>query len=133
MVSYDQIFENNRRWAGEKRRHDPQYFPNLAREQRPQYLFIGCSDSRVSAEDIMGAEPGEVFRSSQHRQRGFEQRPERGRRHRVRRGASEGETHHRLRTLQLRGRARAMQAEDLGLLNPWLRNIRMCIAFTKTN
>jgi len=61
MVSYDQIFENNRRWAELKRLKDPDYFVKLASAHNPDYLFIGCSDSRVPADAIMGVEPGDVF------------------------------------------------------------------------
>ncbi len=55
------LFEHNRRWADEKRRDDPDYFRKLASLQRPEYLWIGCSDSRVPANVITGLEPGEVF------------------------------------------------------------------------
>jgi carbonic anhydrase len=58
---YVQVFENNRRWVANKRERDPDYFARLAREQHPDFLFIGCSDSRVPANKIMGLEPGDVF------------------------------------------------------------------------
>ena len=57
----DQLFKNNRLWAQERLEQDPTYFRNLAAIQRPQYLWIGCSDSRVPANVITGLEPGEVF------------------------------------------------------------------------
>ncbi|NOY49503.1 MAG: carbonic anhydrase [Chlorobi bacterium] len=57
----DRLFENNRKWVSEKLGLDANYFKNLAKGQAPQYLYIGCSDSRVSAEAMMGAEPGELF------------------------------------------------------------------------
>ena len=60
-LTYKQVFENNRRWVTEKRASDSEFFVKLAEEQRPDYLYIGCSDSRVPAEIFMGAQPGEVF------------------------------------------------------------------------
>lgn len=58
---YEKIFENNRKWVEEKTRNDKDFFAKLSKEQRPDFLFIGCSDSRVPANEIMGLEPGEVF------------------------------------------------------------------------
>jgi carbonic anhydrase len=55
------LFENNRAWAARMRAADPDYFPRLARLQAPRYLWIGCSDSRVPANEITGLAPGEVF------------------------------------------------------------------------
>jgi carbonic anhydrase len=55
------IFERNKTWIGEKLRLDHDYFKKLAEGQNPEILYIGCSDSRVTAEDMMGAKPGEVF------------------------------------------------------------------------
>ena len=55
------IFENNKKWVESKLAGDKDYFENLARDQNPDYLYIGCSDSRVPANEIMGLEPGEVF------------------------------------------------------------------------
>ena len=55
------IFENNKKWVAEKLHQDPQYFEKLSQGQHPEYLYIGCSDSRVTAEDLMGVLPGEVF------------------------------------------------------------------------
>ena len=55
------LLDNNRRWSEERRRDDPRYFDRLSNLQRPQYLWIGCSDSRVPANIITGLEPGEVF------------------------------------------------------------------------
>lgn len=61
MDRYQEIFENNRRWVAEKTAAEKDYFERLAEEQRPEFLFIGCSDSRVPANQIMGLGPGEVF------------------------------------------------------------------------
>jgi carbonic anhydrase len=58
---YQSVFENNRRWVEEKRAEDPEFFARLAREQKPAFLYIGCADSRVPANEIMGLEPGQVF------------------------------------------------------------------------
>lgn len=61
MASYEQIFENNRAWVASKLKDDAAFFEKLARDQEPDYLYIGCSDSRVPANEIMGLEPGELF------------------------------------------------------------------------
>ena len=61
MITYEKIFENNAEWIAEKQATDVNFFEKLAKEQNPDYLYIGCSDSRVTAEDMMGAAPGEVF------------------------------------------------------------------------
>lgn len=58
---FDKIFENNKKWISEKLSLDAQYFEKLSKGQHPEYLYIGCSDSRVTAEDLMGVGPGEVF------------------------------------------------------------------------
>ncbi len=55
------LFENNRRWASHIQAEDPEFFRTLARQQNPKYLWIGCSDSRVPANEIVGLRPGEVF------------------------------------------------------------------------
>ena len=55
------LISNNRRWAERKRAEDPEYFSRLASQQNPEYLWIGCSDSRVPANQITGLAPGEVF------------------------------------------------------------------------
>jgi carbonic anhydrase len=61
MRSLPEIFEKNRAWSERIRRADPDFFPRLSRQQRPQYLWIGCSDSRVPANQIVDLAPGEVF------------------------------------------------------------------------
>ncbi len=55
------LFENNRRWAKKITEEDPEFFSKLSKQQAPEYLWIGCSDSRVPANQIMGMLPGEVF------------------------------------------------------------------------
>ncbi len=61
MQALDQLFENNRRWAEQMTQHDPLFFQRLANQQTPEYLWIGCSDSRVPANEIIGLLPGELF------------------------------------------------------------------------
>jgi len=61
MQYLPELFENNRRWAAERLASDPQFFARLAGLQTPPYLWIGCSDSRVPANDIVGLLPGELF------------------------------------------------------------------------
>ena len=55
------LFENNKAWADNIRERDPNFFLGLSRQQSPQYLWIGCSDSRVPANEIVGLLPGELF------------------------------------------------------------------------
>ena len=57
----DDLLRNNREWAEQVRRDDPAFFKRLSGQQAPKYLWIGCSDSRVPANQIMGLAPGEVF------------------------------------------------------------------------
>ncbi len=61
MDKFSKIFENNRQWIEEKLSLDPQYFDRLAAGQAPEFLYIGCSDSRATAEELMGMQPGDVF------------------------------------------------------------------------
>ncbi|HZJ35146.1 MAG TPA: carbonate dehydratase [Gillisia sp.] len=58
---YKKIIENNKKWVENKLELDPQYFEKLAKGQKPPLLWIGCADSRVPANEIIGAQPGEVF------------------------------------------------------------------------
>ncbi len=60
-MDFSKIFENNEKWIADKLSGDPDYFNNLSKGQHPEFLYIGCSDSRVTAEDLMGVQPGEVF------------------------------------------------------------------------
>jgi carbonic anhydrase len=61
MTDLDALLRNNRDWAEQVRREDPRFFERLSQQQAPKYLWIGCSDSRVPANQIMGLAPGEVF------------------------------------------------------------------------
>ncbi|MFL0685641.1 MAG: carbonate dehydratase [Algoriphagus aquaeductus] len=58
---YKQLLENNKKWVSTKLDLDPQFFERLANGQQPPLLWIGCADSRVPANEIIGAQPGEVF------------------------------------------------------------------------
>ena len=60
-MGFNRIFENNEKWIADKLALNPTYFEELAKGQSPEFLYIGCSDSRVTAEDLMGVKPGEVF------------------------------------------------------------------------
>lgn len=124
MTTYEQIFENNKQWVARKKASDEQFFENLAKGQDPDFLYIGCSDSRVTAEELMGSEPGEVF---VHRN--------------IANLISNADLnvmsviHYAVACLKVKhivvcghydcgGVKAAMQAEDMGILNPWLRNVR---------
>ncbi|MBO2008861.1 carbonic anhydrase [Hymenobacter negativus] len=61
MAGLSKILENNKRWVSDRNAKDPNFFKNLANGQKPKYLFIGCSDSRVPASGITGTGPGEMF------------------------------------------------------------------------
>jgi carbonic anhydrase len=61
MCSLDSLFENNREWSARCTGQDPHFFTRLAGQQTPRYLWIGCSDSRVPANEIVGLRPGEIF------------------------------------------------------------------------
>jgi carbonic anhydrase len=61
MPTLEKLLENNITWANEKKQKDPKYFEKLAHQQKPEYLWIGFSDSRVPANQIVNLQPGEVF------------------------------------------------------------------------
>ncbi|PLK50611.1 carbonate dehydratase [Uliginosibacterium sp. TH139] len=60
-ISPSELFERNRTWSQKERDNDPEYFSRLVQQQSPEFLWIGCSDSRVPANEIIGLAPGEVF------------------------------------------------------------------------
>lgn len=118
------IMENNKEWVAEKTGVDPEFFVNLAKGQSPKILYIGCSDSRVTAEEMMGVSAGEAF---------------------VHRNVANMVTsidlnvmtviNYAVNVLKVEhvvicghygcgGVKAAMESADLGILNPWLRNIR---------
>ncbi len=123
-MELEKIFKNNELWVAEKLALDPNYFEKLSQGQAPEFLYIGCSDSRVTAEDLMGAKPGEIF---------------------IHRNIANmiisidlnamSVINYAVRHLKVKhvivcghyecgGVKAAMQSTDLGILNPWLRNIR---------
>ena len=61
MESYQKLLLANKAWAAEKLQLDPAYFTNLAADQKPEFLWIGCSDSRVPSDQVTGTQPGEIF------------------------------------------------------------------------
>jgi len=61
MPPLPELFTNNRRWADQQLARDPEFFARLAGQHKPRYLWIGCSDSRVPANEIIGLPPGDVF------------------------------------------------------------------------
>ena len=61
MKALPPLFENNRKWAAQISQSDPSFFSKLAQQQNPEFLWIGCSDSRVPANEIIGLLPGELF------------------------------------------------------------------------
>ncbi len=126
------IFKNNEEWVKQKLNLDPEYFKDLSKGQNPEILYIGCSDSRVTAEELMGGQPGDVF---VHRN--------------IANLVSNNDLsamsviEYAVGTLEVKhivvcghyycgGVKAAMQAADLGLLNSWLRNIRDVYRIHKT-
>ncbi len=124
MTSYEELFENNKRWILKKTGTDADFFTELASDQNPDYLYIGCSDSRVSAEEMMGLGPGEAF---------------------VHRNIANlvnnvdlnvmSVINYAINNLGVKhiiicghyncgGVKAALQPKDMGILNPWLRSIR---------
>jgi carbonic anhydrase len=123
-MNLKQIFLNNEKWISEKLAVDPDYFENLSKGQSPDYLYIGCSDSRVTAEDIMGVQPGEVFvhRNIANMVISIDLN--------VMSVLNYAVDHLKVKHVIVCGHyycggvKAAMVAKDLGILNPWLRNIR---------
>lgn len=118
------IFENNRSWVDEKLKLDENYFANLSEGQSPEILYIGCSDSRVTAEEIMGAAPGEafVYRNIANMVSNLDLSAMSVINYAV--------VHLNVKHIVVCGHyycggvKAAMQNNDLGILNPWLRSIR---------
>ncbi len=122
--TYNQIFENNKKWAAEKKADNQDFFTHLAKDQSPEFLYIGCSDSRVTAEDLMGLNPGEVFihRNIANVVNNIDMNSISVIQYAV--------EHLKVKHIVVCGHygcggiKAAMQPQDLGILNPWLRNIR---------
>ncbi len=123
-MNLNSVFDNNKVWIKQKLSEDDRYFEKLGEGQNPELLFIGCSDSRVTAEELMGLGPGDVFV------------------HRNIANMVSGTDLNAMSVLEYAvehlnvnhvvvcghyacgGVKAAMQSADLGILNPWLRNIR---------
>jgi carbonic anhydrase len=124
MSKIEQIFANNKAWIAEKLSADENYFENLSKGQSPEFLYIGCSDSRVTAEDLMGVQPGEVFvhRNIANLVNNVDLNVMSVLNYAVR--------HLKVNHIVVCGHYNcggvkaAMQPTDMGILNPWLRNIR---------
>jgi carbonic anhydrase len=123
-MNIKKVFENNKEWISRQLEVNSDYFKNLSKGQSPEILYIGCSDSRVTAEELMGVQPGEVF---------------------VHRNIANMVPNTDLNVMSVinyavavlkvnhvvvcghyncGGIQAALQQQDLGILNPWLRNIR---------
>ena len=120
----DQIFKNNKNWVNEKLNINPDYFKELAADQNPNILYIGCSDSRVASEELMGASPGDVFvmRNIANMVSSLDVSAMSI----IKYAVSELEVKHVIVCghYECGGVKAAMESTDLGILNPWLRNIR---------
>ncbi|MBW1756250.1 MAG: carbonic anhydrase [Deltaproteobacteria bacterium] len=124
MASYDEIFENNRKWVEQNTERDPDFFSRLATHQEPEFLFIGCADSRVPANEIMGLSPGDVF---VHRNiANLVVNTDINAQSVIEYAVGHLEVKHIIVCghYGCGGVAAAMQPADLGLLNGWLREIR---------
>jgi len=119
-----QIFTNNQQWIEEKLHIDAAYFKNLSKSQNPDILYIGCSDSRVSAEELMGVRPGEVF---VHRNiANMVPNTDLSAMSVINYAVTNLKVNHIVVCghYYCTGVKAAMQSADMGILNPWLRNIR---------
>lgn len=123
-MELDKVFENNAKWIQHKLSVDPEFFDKLGQGQNPEFLYIGCSDSRVTAEELMGMDAGEVFvhRNIANMVIGTDLN-------------AMSVIEYAIEHLKVShvvvcghygcgGVKAAMQSADLGILNPWLRNIR---------
>ncbi len=123
-MDINKIFEYNKNWVHSKLRTDPTYFKKLSKEQKPEILYIGCSDSRVSTKDIMGIEAGEAF---VHRNiANMVPNTDVNVMSVINYAVSHLKVNHIIICghYDCSGVKAAMKPADLGLLNPWLRNIR---------
>tara|TARA_R110002049_G_scaffold114927_1_gene266621 strand:+ start:36297 stop:36923 length:627 start_codon:yes stop_codon:yes gene_type:complete len=123
-MNLDRVFQNNEKWIKDKLELHPDYFDDLGKGQNPELLFIGCSDSRVTAEELMGLGPGEVFvhRNIANMVISIDLN--------VMSVVNYAVNHLKVNHVVVCGHyacggvKAAMQSADLGILNPWLRNIR---------
>jgi len=124
MTRYNSILDNNRRWVASMKDKDADFFEKLAKDQTPDFLYIGCSDSRVPANEIMGLEPGEVFvhRNVANVVANIDLN--------VMSVINYAVAHLKVKHIIVCGHYNcggvraAMLPKDMGILNPWLRNIR---------
>ena len=124
MKNIEKIFADNKQWVADKLAISPTYFEELSKGQNPDFLYIGCSDSRVTAEDLMGVQPGEVFvhRNIANMVISIDLN--------VMSVLNYAVKHLKVNHIIVCGHyacggvKAAMQSADLGILNPWLRNIR---------
>ena len=116
-MNFEQIFKNNEKWIAEKTQQNPSFFQDLSMGQKPEILYIGCSDSRVTAEDLMGAQPGELFihRNIANMVVSIDLN--------VMSVINYAVTHLKVH-YECGGVKASLQPLDMGILNPWLRNIR---------
>jgi carbonic anhydrase len=123
-MDIQEIFHNNQKWIAEKLKLDNDFFKKLSKGQYPEFLYIGCSDSRVTAEELMGVQPGEVFvyRNIANMIPNTDL-------------SAMSVINYAVNYLKVKhivvcghyycnGVKAAMQSADMGILNPWLRNIR---------
>ncbi|MFC1225136.1 carbonic anhydrase [Pedobacter sp. BG31] len=123
-MNVEDVFKNNEKWIAEKLSIDPNYFTELSKGQSPEFLYIGCSDSRVTAEDLMGIQPGQAFvhRNVANLVNNVDLNVMTVLNYAVR--------HLKVNHIVVCGHYNcggvkaAMQPADMGILNPWLRNIR---------
>lgn len=123
-MNVEQIFRNNRDWIREKLTIDCDYFRNLSKGQSPEFLYIGCSDSRVTAEELMGVQPGDVF--VYRNIANMIPNTDLSAMSVITYAVSHLKVNHIVVCghYYCNGVKAAMQPADLGILNPWLRNIR---------
>jgi len=123
-MKLEKIFENNQNWVKKKLDIDQEYFKNLSKGQTPEILYIGCSDSRVTAEELMGVDPGDAFvhRNIANMVPNTDLS--------VMSVIDYAVLHLKVKHVVVCGHyycggvKAAMESADLGILNPWLRNIR---------
>jgi carbonic anhydrase len=131
-MDVNRIFENNCKWVEDKLKTDNNYFKNLSEGQSPEFLYIGCSDSRVTAEELMGVQPGQafVYRNIANMVSNNDL-------------SAQSVISYAVAYLKVKhivvcghyhctGVKAAMQSADLGILNPWLRSIRDVYRLHKT-
>ncbi|MBT7609591.1 MAG: carbonic anhydrase [Bacteriovoracaceae bacterium] len=131
-MNISKIFQNNQKWISSKLDQDEQFFDKISKGQNPEILYIGCSDSRVTAEEMMGLQPGEAFvhRNMANMVISIDLNAMTVINYAV--------DHLKVKHIIVCGHygcggiKAAMKSDDLGILNPWLRNIRDVFRLHKT-